>query len=747
MRAKTLSDLLEKGDRIAVSNITGREASKVCAASQKYCGNVMGGWALGKDGESIDTSCGPIPVYGTFEELLRRTPEEGRPNKILIYSPPEAVYGEVKEIVQYGRGIVETIYIITEHVSIEVTAKIHQICSQEGIDVVGCNTLGVINTHDRVRIGAVGGENPEETFQPGSATIISNSGNMVNTIASYLLSAGIGTSFGISTGKDRLILFPPKDFLALALRDERTRLVVLYVEPGGTYEQEAIELLRSAAAAGTPPIKPILVYVAGEIAELFNVDLGHAGAVVEGRMSSARAKKAAFDEYFGIPAFQPEKRYKKTPELIEALARGIRVEALHHIPEAAGLILQALGFKKDIGGSRPLALNPWFINLGELGRQLPGELTLAPGVIPEPYAGQFRAQQQAFVNELIRQPMRGASHASSNDGSTPRIYGYSVAELMKTRTLAAAVVLYWTGELPRDAFEERLAEMTFIASLTNGPGTISAQGAKLSASAGNSPHTAMIATLATMGTVHGGNGAQAVRFLLEEFGQADLADPYAPFPAAAEMAARTAAEFKRRKEAAQEAGLEYERIPCLGHPVFHGDPVNYDPRERVIHGYICGAGRTNVFLDFYHALAQALKDCGATRNVLAVNVDAAIAAIWLGITWRRLRDKQMTVRRAVDIPLVAFAFGRAAGGAGEFLDHQDFGTEMDMRVPVAECRALSRPRHLPGEPASSDGNGAAVGGNATAVEPPKTAAAARQARTPKGRRRPARAPAFRNAAE
>ena len=128
MRARKLSDLLKKGDRVAVSNITGREASKVCAVSQKYCGNIVGGWALGRDGEAVDTAAGPIPVFGTFEELLRRTPQDRQPNKILVYSPPEAVYGEVKEIVHYGQGVVETIYIITEHVSIEVTAKIHQIC-------------------------------------------------------------------------------------------------------------------------------------------------------------------------------------------------------------------------------------------------------------------------------------------------------------------------------------------------------------------------------------------------------------------------------------------------------------------------------------------------------------------------------------------------------------------------------------------------------------------------------------------
>ncbi len=54
----------------------------------------------------------------------------------------------------------------------------------------------------------------------------------------------------------------------------------------------------------------------------------------------------------------------------------------------------------------------------------------------------------------------------------------------------------------------------------------------------------------------------------------------------------------------------------------------------------------------------------------------------------------MTLKRAVDIPFIAFALGRVAGGAGEFLDHQDYGTDMDMRVPVDECKALTRPRTL-----------------------------------------------------
>ena len=167
MRAKLLTDLLKKGDRVAVSNIKGREAYKVSVLSQAYCANIVGGWALGKGGQKIETSIGDIPVYSTFEELIKNTPEQKRPNKIIIYSPPEAVYGEIKEVVLYGAETVETIYVITEHVSIEVTSKINQICKENNIDLIGCNTLGIINVHEGVRVGAVGGDMPEEAFQPG----------------------------------------------------------------------------------------------------------------------------------------------------------------------------------------------------------------------------------------------------------------------------------------------------------------------------------------------------------------------------------------------------------------------------------------------------------------------------------------------------------------------------------------------------------------------------------------------------
>ncbi len=695
MRAKQLSDLLQKGDLVVVSNITGRESSKVSITSQRYCANIVGGWALGKGGMTLECEQGKtIPVYATFSELLHSLPKKQRPNKAIVYSPPDAVYGEIKELVSYGKKTIKTIFIITEHVSIEVTAKIASLAREADIDIIGCNTLGMINTYDGVRVGAVGGDTPSESFKKGGATIISNSGNMVTTLATYLLSAGIGTAYGISTGKDVLILTPLKDLLELAERDTRTKLLVLYVEPGGLYEKEAIAMMRQRNFS-----KPIVVYVAGKILESQNVSLGHAGAVVEGVGTTASDKMKLFDDYFKSEPFDPGKRYEMSGKLRQTLQRGIRIQTLHDLPHAASLIFRCREWERDFIPHKTLQLNPWFVNFGELGKKLPTSLILPPGIIIEPYAAQFSKLAETKLGKMVTQrSMRDASYASGNNGQAASIYGYALTDLMQYASFGESLILQWTGELPQHTFEPKLAELCLIASLTNGPGTISAQGAKLSASAGNQPHTGMIAALASIGRVHGGNGSEAIEYLIKVFGKTNLISPYytnLPEIDIEKLVQQEAFSFKNAKNVAQESGTSYAKIPCLGHPVFKDKEVNFDPREEIIHAFLRSQKINNVFLEFYRRLAQTLKNTGATSRVLAVNVDAAIACVWLAICWKALKDKRITLQRVINIPLAAFALGRAAGAAGEFMDHQDYGSDMDMRVPPAECEILTKPRSWP----------------------------------------------------
>ena len=686
MRAKKLTDLLKKGDLVAVSNITGREASKVSVVSQRYSNNIVGGWALGKGGNLLDVEKLPsIPVFSDHDDLLDKLPKTKHPNKVIIYSPPDAVYGEVKNVITAKNSKVDTLFIITENVSIEVSSKVKNLCDQHNIDVLGCNTLGIINVEDKARVGAAGGDQPEETFYPGSATIISNSGNMVNTMASYLYDAGIGVRFGISTGKDQLILTPLKDLLQLVMKDDKTSVVILYIEPGGLYELEAIEWMKSVKFP-----KPLVVYVSGSIADGYNLSLGHAGAVVEGKGTSAKDKMDMFDAYFSIPPYSSSKKLSKA----NMPARGLRVQALHDLPEATRALYAALKLPRDYRHYKPLKLNPWLKNMGQLGKSLPPRFQLSEGQPPSPYREQFeRFKKTAFGRAPTRRSMRNSSHASSNDGVTPRIYGHNALTMMKSNSFSHSVILAWTGAPPAHTFEPELVEKTLIASITNGPGTISAQGAKLSASAGNDPHTAIIATLACIGSVHGGNGSRAVTLMINAFANSGIENPYSVSHSdlVTTIAKQTAQDIMRLKRIAKETDAEFDKVPCLGHPVYRKDAVNFDPRERVVAEYIQKKNIYHAFLDFYHKLARELCAIGVTRNVLAVNLDAMIACVWLGICWPLLVEKKITVDRVKKIAFLGFVLGRVAGGASEYLDHNDYGQDMDMRVPVSECERLILP--------------------------------------------------------
>ena len=52
----------------------------------------------------------------------------------------------------------------------------------------------------------------------------------------------------------------------------------------------------------------------------------------------------------------------------------------------------------------------------------------------------------------------------------------------------------------------------------------------------------------------------------------------------------------------------YEKVPCLGHPVFNAEAVNYDPRERAMDEVMREEKHYNVFLDVYHRLARGMME-------------------------------------------------------------------------------------------------------------------------------------------
>lgn len=104
-----------------------------------------------------------------------------------------------------------------------IQERIAKVCAQNKILLLGPNTLGAINP--RVKLNA--------SFAPthvpaGDIAVISQSGAMLTTIFSSLVSRNIGSSFAVSLGNSAGITV--LDALDHALHDEHTSMIALYLE-------------------------------------------------------------------------------------------------------------------------------------------------------------------------------------------------------------------------------------------------------------------------------------------------------------------------------------------------------------------------------------------------------------------------------------------------------------------------------------------------------------------------------------
>ncbi|MFM0393049.1 CoA-binding protein [Paraburkholderia phytofirmans] len=235
--------------------------------------------------------------------------------------------------------------------------------------------------------------------------------------------------------------------------------------------------------------------------------------------------------------------------------------------------------------------------------------------------------------------------------------------------------------------------------LTNGPGAISAQGAKgaVSADGPESPervqlNKALVGFLTHTGYTHGGNGYEGIAFLIEAFRDSGLADPSDPahgvdLRSLAERSVERYAQYKARQKHA--GSLDIAKLPGVNHPVFKDRPVNYDPREVFIAELCEKRGEYNVFHAFYRELVQALFDVGVSRNVYCVNVDAVIAALLLKMLWQPLQRGELTETDLETAAFTIFLYPRMLGCAAEIDDHLNRGRNMDTRTPASQCRFVA----------------------------------------------------------
>ena len=135
---------------VVVQGATGREASMVVAHMNAYGTRVAAGVTPGKAGAEVDGT----PVFDTVAAAADAV---GAIDASIVYVPPLATLDAVAEAVE---ARVPLVLVVTENVPLHDSMRLLALARRGGTRVVGPNSVGIISPGARVKLGAIGGDQP-----------------------------------------------------------------------------------------------------------------------------------------------------------------------------------------------------------------------------------------------------------------------------------------------------------------------------------------------------------------------------------------------------------------------------------------------------------------------------------------------------------------------------------------------------------------------------------------------------------
>ena len=294
-----MSILVTDKTKVLIQGITGKEGSKVALQMKNYQTKVLAGVTPGKGGQAVHG----VPVYNTIAEALENHPGI---NTSFVAVPNFAAFGAIEEAIN---NKIPLINVLTEHIPIADSARAIALARQNQVRIVGPSSIGIISPGIG-KVGSIGGDDPRGVYSKGSVGVISKSGGMASEVSWVLTKNGIGQSTVIGIGGDILVGSSFADLMVDFEVDEQTEAVVLFGEIGGTYEEEAAEMIKSGKFT-----KKVVAFISGLFAQTLpqGTKLGHAGAIVYGDKGSYKSKINALKD--------AEVTIAKTPDEIPELLK------------------------------------------------------------------------------------------------------------------------------------------------------------------------------------------------------------------------------------------------------------------------------------------------------------------------------------------------------------------------------------------------------------------------------------------
>ena len=267
-----MSILIDKGTKVLVQGVTGKEGSFHTEQMLAYGTKVTAGVTPGKGGQS---HLG-LPIFNRVADAVKETGADAS----CIFVPPPFAADAIVEAAEAGVGLV---ICITEGIPILDMLRVKPYLEAKGTVLIGPNCPGLI-TPGQCKIGIM----PAPIHKEGSIGVISRSGTLTYEVVDQLTKNNLGQSTCIGIGGDPIV---GQTFISLLKRfndDPGTSGVVLIGEIGGTAEEEAAEYIKAEFK------KPVLSFIAGLTAPP-GKRMGHAGAIISGGKGKASDKIAALE--------------------------------------------------------------------------------------------------------------------------------------------------------------------------------------------------------------------------------------------------------------------------------------------------------------------------------------------------------------------------------------------------------------------------------------------------------------------
>lgn len=291
-----MSILIQKDSKVLVQGMTGKSGSLQAKMMLEAGTNIVAGVTPGKGGIKVLD----VPIYDYVAEAKK----EHFFDTVISFVPPASCKQSCFEAIDAG---IKLLVLTTEGIAQHDVVEIIAYAKSHNTYLVGPGCAGII-APEICKVGS----HPVRFFRKGSVGIVSKSGALSYEIGKTLSDAQIGQSTVVAIGGGPMWGFTQRDAIELFEKDPETEVIVMLGEIGSGLEESAAEYIEKNVK------KPVVALIVGRNAPQ-GKSLGHAGAIVNGAVGTAKTKIQALVKAGAVVVKSPE-------ELVTAVNHFINIK-------------------------------------------------------------------------------------------------------------------------------------------------------------------------------------------------------------------------------------------------------------------------------------------------------------------------------------------------------------------------------------------------------------------------------------